>query len=84
MNSLQEAAYHGVPIIGTPVGFDQYDNVIRGKRFGFGEVINTKTITNISIVVETMIKVIENPSYLMAAKNISLKTFPCIIFSSEK
>uniref|UniRef100_A0A3Q4H266 UDP glucuronosyltransferase 5 family, polypeptide B4 n=1 Tax=Neolamprologus brichardi TaxID=32507 RepID=A0A3Q4H266_NEOBR len=37
---VQEAIYHGVPILGLPLVFDQYDNLFRIKERGAGKVID--------------------------------------------
>uniref|UniRef100_A0A3Q4GV52 UDP glucuronosyltransferase 5 family, polypeptide B4 n=1 Tax=Neolamprologus brichardi TaxID=32507 RepID=A0A3Q4GV52_NEOBR len=41
---VQEAIYHGVPILGLPLVFDQYDNLFRIKERGAGKVIDVFTM----------------------------------------
>ncbi|KAM9475139.1 UDP glucuronosyltransferase 5 family, polypeptide E1 [Clarias gariepinus] len=38
-NSIYEAIYHGVPMLGIPLIFDQFDNVVRLKAKGIAEVL---------------------------------------------
>lgn len=38
-NGVQEAIYHGVPVLGIPLFFDQYDNLLRLKERGAGKII---------------------------------------------
>lgn len=38
-NGLQEAIYHGVPVLGIPLFFDQYDNLIRLQERGAGKIL---------------------------------------------
>ncbi|XP_028289331.1 UDP-glucuronosyltransferase 2A3-like [Parambassis ranga] len=38
-NGLQEAIYHGVPVLGIPLLFDQYDNLLRLQERGAGKII---------------------------------------------
>ncbi len=44
-NGLQEAIYHGVPIVGLPLIFDQDDNLFRMKARGIAEVLDIGTLT---------------------------------------
>ncbi len=37
-NGVQEAIYHGVPILGVPLFFDQFDNLIRIQEKGAGKI----------------------------------------------
>lgn len=38
-NGVQEAIYHGVPVLGIPLFFDQYDNLLRLEVKGAGKMI---------------------------------------------
>lgn len=38
-NGIQEAIYHGVPVLGIPLFFDQYDNLLRLEVRGAGKII---------------------------------------------
>jgi len=38
-NGVQEAIYHGVPVLGIPLFFDQYDNLLRLRERGAGKII---------------------------------------------
>ncbi|KAL1266616.1 hypothetical protein QQF64_002291 [Cirrhinus molitorella] len=38
-NGVQEAIYHGVPILGFPLFFDQFDNLIRIQERGAGKIL---------------------------------------------
>ncbi|TKS82894.1 UDP-glucuronosyltransferase 2A1 [Collichthys lucidus] len=38
-NGVQEAIYHGVPVLGIPLFFDQYDNLLRLQERGAGKII---------------------------------------------
>lgn len=59
VHGLMEAAYHGVPVICSPVFGDQYDNAHIAKEKGFGEVIDLDTITTDDLV-EVIRKVVSN------------------------
>ncbi|XP_072889329.1 UDP-glucuronosyltransferase 2C1-like isoform X5 [Hemitrygon akajei] len=39
-NGIYEAIYHGVPVIGMPLIFDQFDNVVRLESRGAAKVLN--------------------------------------------
>uniref|UniRef100_A0A3Q0RPV5 UDP-glucuronosyltransferase n=1 Tax=Amphilophus citrinellus TaxID=61819 RepID=A0A3Q0RPV5_AMPCI len=38
-NGVQEAIYYGVPVLGIPLFFDQYDNLLRLQERGAGQII---------------------------------------------
>ncbi|CAN9501851.1 unnamed protein product [Ophioblennius macclurei] len=38
-NGVQEAIYHGVPVLGIPLFFDQYDNLLRLRDRGAAKII---------------------------------------------
>ncbi|XP_041656633.1 UDP-glucuronosyltransferase 1A5-like [Cheilinus undulatus] len=38
-NGVQEAIYHGVPVLGIPLFFDQYDNLLRLQERGAGRIL---------------------------------------------
>ncbi|KAK7904674.1 hypothetical protein WMY93_017281 [Mugilogobius chulae] len=61
-NGMYEAIYHGVPVVGLPLLFDQFDNVIRLKARGAARIVEAKSITKDSFL-EAVKDVIENPSY---------------------
>ncbi|XP_068997915.1 UDP-glucuronosyltransferase 2B20-like [Embiotoca jacksoni] len=43
-NGIYEAIYHGVPILGIPLIFDQYDNMVRMKARGVAETVEVTTL----------------------------------------
>ncbi|XP_041801435.1 UDP-glucuronosyltransferase 2A2-like [Chelmon rostratus] len=43
-NGIYEAIYHGVPVLGIPLIFDQYDNMVRMKSRGAAEFVDVTTI----------------------------------------
>lgn len=43
-NGVQEAIYHGVPIIGLPLIFDQRDNLLRIEVRGAGKIVDIYTM----------------------------------------
>lgn len=38
-NGMQETIYHGVPVLGIPLFFDQYDNLLRLEVRGAGKIL---------------------------------------------
>ncbi|XP_075897863.1 UDP-glucuronosyltransferase 2B1-like isoform X2 [Nelusetta ayraudi] len=54
-NGLYEAIYHGVPVLGIPLIFDQDDNFVRLKARGAAETVEISTLN-----VESMTKALKN------------------------
>ncbi|XP_059193850.1 UDP-glucuronosyltransferase 3A1-like [Centropristis striata] len=57
-NSLLQAVYHAVPVLGIPLFGDQFDNVVRAKTKGLGLAINPTQITRelLSSTIQTLIQ----------------------------
>lgn len=68
--SLQEAMYHGVPVIGIPFFFDQPGNVQRVKELGIGEGLDLSNITEEGVY-QLITKVINEKSYSQNMKKYS-------------
>ncbi|XP_006800168.1 UDP-glucuronosyltransferase 2A1-like [Neolamprologus brichardi] len=43
-NGVQEAIYYGVPVLGIPLFFDQYDNLLRLQERGAGKIIHLSDV----------------------------------------
>ncbi|KAM3618892.1 uncharacterized protein V6R79_026467 [Siganus canaliculatus] len=43
-NGLYEAIYHGVPVLGVPLIFDQFDNIVRMKARGVAEMVEVTAL----------------------------------------
>ncbi|KAM3867429.1 UDP-glucuronosyltransferase 2A2-like [Diretmus argenteus] len=61
-NGLQEAIYHGVPIVGLPLMFDQDDNLFRVESKGVGKVLDLGTVNEDNFL-EAVRAVLHEPSY---------------------
>lgn len=57
--SLQEAIYHGVPVLGFPLGLDRDNNLAKAVQTGFAKTLNWRTLTS-DIVFETISQMISN------------------------
>lgn len=69
-NGLQEAIYHGVPLVGLPLMFDQEDNFFRMKTKGVAKVVDIATV-NKDIFLEALKEVLYDPSYREKMKTLS-------------
>lgn len=54
-NGIYEAMYHGVPVLGIPLIFDQFDNMVRLKTRGAAESVEVTTLD-----VETLTSALKN------------------------
>ncbi|XP_041634292.1 UDP-glucuronosyltransferase 2B13-like [Cheilinus undulatus] len=70
-NGLQEAIYHGVPVVGLPVFFDQYDNLLRLKERGAAKILTLATVDKDENFLLTLKEVLSDPSYRMNMQRLS-------------
>ncbi|XP_061836443.1 UDP-glucuronosyltransferase 2B19-like [Nerophis lumbriciformis] len=61
-NGLQEAIYHGVPLVGLPLMFDQHDNFFRMQVRGVAKVMDIATV-NEGDFLAALKAVLYEPSY---------------------
>lgn len=61
-NGVQEAIYHGVPIVGLPLMFDQDDNLFRIRARGAAKVMDIGTLTMENFL-DALREVLHEPSY---------------------
>ncbi|KAM4524103.1 UDP-glucuronosyltransferase 2C1-like [Odontesthes bonariensis] len=69
-NGVYESIYHGVPIIGMPLLFDQFENVLRLEARGAARVVDAAELTRQSFL-EALQDVLNNPSYMDNMKRLS-------------
>lgn len=61
-NGLYEAIHHGVPVLGLPLLFDQFDNILRLKVRGAAQMVEAKSLTKDDFL-RALKDVLETPSY---------------------
>uniref|UniRef100_A0A3Q2ED35 UDP-glucuronosyltransferase n=1 Tax=Cyprinodon variegatus TaxID=28743 RepID=A0A3Q2ED35_CYPVA len=69
-NGVQEALYHGVPILGIPLIFDQLDNLFRIEVRGAGKNIPLSTL-NEDTFLQGIQEVLSEPSYRLNMQKLS-------------
>uniref|UniRef100_A0A674D720 UDP glucuronosyltransferase 5 family, polypeptide F1 n=1 Tax=Salmo trutta TaxID=8032 RepID=A0A674D720_SALTR len=69
-NGIFEAIYHGVPIVGLPLVFDQPDNLSRMKVKGVAKVVDLATLDR-NIFSQALQEVLDEPSYRMNMQRLS-------------
>ncbi|XP_060895003.1 UDP-glucuronosyltransferase 2A2-like [Labrus mixtus] len=69
-NGVQEAIYHGVPLVGLPLIFDQKDNFFRVKVRGVAKVLDIATVNKDNFL-EAVKGVLHDPSYSEKMKTMS-------------
>ncbi|XP_041030917.1 UDP-glucuronosyltransferase 2A2-like isoform X2 [Carcharodon carcharias] len=61
-NGVYEAIYHGVPVVGMPLLFDQFDNLFKLEIRGAAKVIYVSTMQSTDLL-QALNEVINNTSY---------------------
>ncbi|XP_048886209.1 UDP-glucuronosyltransferase 2C1-like isoform X2 [Brienomyrus brachyistius] len=69
-NGVQEAIYHGVPVLGIPLFFDQYDNLLRLKEKGAAKILDIATLER-GIFSSAIQEILHNPSYRLNMQRLS-------------
>ncbi|MBN3308931.1 UDB31 glucuronosyltransferase, partial [Amia calva] len=69
-NGVQEAIYHGTPILGLPLFFDQYDNLLRLKERGAAKILEVNEV-NHSRFLQALQEVLNEPSYRINMQRLS-------------
>uniref|UniRef100_A0A4W5R9T6 UDP-glucuronosyltransferase n=1 Tax=Hucho hucho TaxID=62062 RepID=A0A4W5R9T6_9TELE len=70
-NGVQEAIYHGIPVVGLPLFFDQYDNLLRLKERGGAKILSMATVDKNNNFLEALQDVLDEPSYRMKMQRLS-------------
>ena len=70
-NGLQEAIYHGVPVVGLPFFFDQYDNLLRLKERGGAKILTLNAVDKDDNFLKAIQEVLNEPSYRMNMQRLS-------------
>ncbi|XP_030018435.1 UDP-glucuronosyltransferase 2C1-like isoform X7 [Sphaeramia orbicularis] len=70
-NGLQEALYHGVPVVGIPLFFDQYDNLMRLKERGGAQILTINSVDKDNNFLKAVEEVLNDPSYRMNMQRLS-------------
>ncbi|RXM97581.1 2-hydroxyacylsphingosine 1-beta-galactosyltransferase [Acipenser ruthenus] len=70
LNSIYEAMYHGVPVVGIPLFGDHYDTMTRVQAKGMGILLEWKKMTEEELY-QSMVKVIQDSRYRQDAQLLS-------------
>ncbi|XP_054605521.1 UDP-glucuronosyltransferase 2C1 [Nothobranchius furzeri] len=69
-NGVYESIYHGVPVIGIPLLFDQFENVLRLEARGAARAVDATALTRQNFL-EAVQDVLHNPSYRSNMRRLS-------------
>uniref|UniRef100_A0A3P9LIR2 UDP-glucuronosyltransferase n=1 Tax=Oryzias latipes TaxID=8090 RepID=A0A3P9LIR2_ORYLA len=70
-NGVQETLYHGVPVVGLPLFFDQYDNLLRLQERGGAKILSISTVDKDDSFLKAIQEVLTEPSYRMNMQRLS-------------
>ncbi|XP_004084561.1 UDP-glucuronosyltransferase 2A2 [Oryzias latipes] len=70
-NGVQETLYHGVPVVGLPLFFDQYDNLLRLQERGGAKILSVSTVEKDDSFLKAIQEVLTEPSYRMNMQRLS-------------
>ncbi|KAM8893918.1 UDP-glucuronosyltransferase 2B1-like isoform 2-T2 [Spinachia spinachia] len=70
-NGVQEAIYHGVPVVGLPLFFDQYDNLLRLQERGAAKILTLATVDKDNNFLNAIQEVLNEPSYRVNMQRLS-------------
>lgn len=68
-NGIQEALYHGVPVVGIPLFFDQHDNLLRLR--GGAKILTIKSVDKDDNFLKAIQEVLYEPSYRTSMQTLS-------------
>lgn len=69
-NGIYEAICHGVPVLGLPLLFDQFDNLLRLKMRGAARVVEPESLTKDDFL-EALKDILETPAYQKNIQHLS-------------
>ena len=69
-NGVQEAIYHGTPVVGIPLFFDQHDNLLRLQERGAAKILELPDLNGPNFH-QTLKEVLHNPSYRQNIQKLS-------------
>uniref|UniRef100_A0A8B9H557 UDP glucuronosyltransferase 5 family, polypeptide D1 n=1 Tax=Astyanax mexicanus TaxID=7994 RepID=A0A8B9H557_ASTMX len=69
-NGVQEAIYHGVPVLGIPLFFDQFDNLLRIQAKGAAKILELSQL-NGQTFEQMILEILNDESYRMNMQRLS-------------
>ncbi|XP_026227294.1 UDP-glucuronosyltransferase 2A2-like [Anabas testudineus] len=69
-NGVQEAIYYGVPVLGIPLFFDQYDNLLRLQERGAGKILQLGDVNGHNFE-QSLLEVLHQDSYRVNMQRLS-------------
>ncbi|XP_030018396.1 UDP-glucuronosyltransferase 2C1-like isoform X4 [Sphaeramia orbicularis] len=70
-NGLLETIYHGIPVVGIPLFFDQCDNLLRLKERGGAQILTIDSVDKDNNFLKAVEEVLNDPSYRMNMQRLS-------------